>query len=381
MGGKAVVCPPNFEGMIVFMNEEKIFCRRVSALCAAALFLITISAGLSGCGKGEELDVSTEPLGTQEQEIGDINPLTGLSGFPQAAAGKRPVAVMINNAPAARPQWGLCSPDIVIEGLAEGGITRMMWLFSDVKSIPKIGSVRSARHDFLEMAEGFDAIFVHWGGSVYAYDALKQRNIDDIDGLVHSTTYFYRDKSRNVGLEHTGCTDGEHLTQAIEKLDIRQAAKKDYRAPFAFAEEGKPKSLSGGACESITFSFSNAYTHMFRYDGSTGLYQNFLNDQPMTEDGGKQMAVTNVLLLYCPIKSMGDASGCIDMDLTGGSGVYATNGTQEQITWKKGNTPSNPLKLYAADGTELTLNTGKSYIGLVPVDRQGKTSVSAGGES
>lgn len=381
MGGKAVVCPPNFEGMIVFMNEKKIFCRRVSALCAAALFLITMSAGLSGCGKGEELDVSTEPLGTQEQEIGDINPLTGLSGFPQAAAGNRPVAVMINNAPAARPQWGLCSPDIVIEGLAEGGITRMMWLFSDVQSIPKIGSVRSARHDFLEMAEGFDAIFVHWGGSVYAYDALKQRNIDDIDGLVHSTTYFYRDKSRNVGLEHTGCTDGEHLTQAIEKLDIRQAAKKDYRAPFAFAEEGKPKSLSGGACESITFSFSNAYTHTFRYDGSTGLYQNFLNDQPMTEDGGKQMAVTNVLLLYCPIKSMGDASGCIDMDLTGGNGVYATNGTQEQITWKKGNTPSNPLKLYAADGTELILNTGKSYIGLVPVDRQGKTSVSAGGES
>ena len=53
-----------------------------------------------------------------------------------------------------------------------------------------IGSVRSARHDFLEIAEGLDAVFVHWGGSVYAYDALKQRNVDDIDGMTYSNTYF-----------------------------------------------------------------------------------------------------------------------------------------------------------------------------------------------
>lgn len=86
----------------------------------------------------------------------------------------------------------------------------------------------------------------------------------------------------------------------------------------------------------------------------------------MTEDGGKQMEVTNVLVLYCPVKSMGDAGGCIDMDLTGGNGIYASNGTYEQITWKKGNTPASPLKLYASDGSELHLNAGKSYIGLVP---------------
>lgn len=363
------------------MKKEHVWVRRVRALLAATLFLLTMAAGLSGCGKGGEAEHSTEPMGTREQKEEQINPLTGVAGFPQEAVGKRPVAVMINNAPAARPQWGLCAPDIVLEGLAEGGVTRMMWLFADVNSIPKIGSLRSARHDFLEMAEGFDAIFVHWGGSVYAYDALKQRNVDDIDGLVYSTTYFYRDQSRNVGVEHTGCTDGERLSQAIGKLDLRQTAEDVYKTPFAFVAGEKPASLSGGACESIAFSFSNAYRHTFRYDASSGLYQNYMNDQPMTEDGGKQMAVTNVLLLYCPIRSMGDASGCIDMDLTGGSGVYVTNGTQEQITWKKGNTPSSPLRLYAVDGTELALNAGQSYIGLVPSDRQGQTAVSAGAAS
>lgn len=364
------------------MDGEKIIGSGARTLCAAVLFLIMMAIGLSACGKGEASGVSTEPMGTQQaQKTETVNPLTGLPGFSQAAVGKRPVAVMINNAPAARPQWGLCSPDIVLEGLAEGGITRMMWMFADVQSIPKIGSVRSARHDFLEMAEGFDAIFVHWGGSVYAYDAIKQRSVDEIDGMSYSGSYFYRDHSRNVGLEHTGCTDGERLAQAIEKLELRQTANQVYQAPFAFTEEGKPKGLSGGTCESVTFSFSNAYTHTFRYDAASGLYQNFMNGRPMTEDGGKQMAVTNVLVLYCPVKSLGDASGCIDMDLTGGSGIYASNGTQEPITWKKGNTPSSPLKLYAADGTVLTLNAGKSYIGLVPADRQANTTISGQKES
>lgn len=131
------------------MGCEKMMGKRARALCAAILFFVTMAIGFSACGNGEEPEGSTAPKGSQPvQTEQTVNPLTGLSGFREAAVGHRPVAVMINNAPAARPQWGLCSPDIVLEGLAEGGITRMMWLFADVQSIPKIGSVRSARHDF-----------------------------------------------------------------------------------------------------------------------------------------------------------------------------------------------------------------------------------------
>lgn len=364
------------------MKKKAKFPRRGASLCMAALLLLAIAMGLAGCGTGGEEAPSAGPTEGQTQAPAvSVNPLTGESGFPETAMGKRPVAVIINNAPAARPQWGLCAPDIVLEGLAEGGITRMMWLFASVQDIPKIGSLRSARHDFLEVAEGFDAIFVHWGGSVYAYDALEQRNVDDIDGMTYSNKYFYRDQSRDVGMEHTGCTDGDRLSQAIESLGLRQEVRQGYQAPFTFSEEGGARALAGGACASLDFSFSNAYRHTFRYDTSAGLYQNFMNGEPMTQDGGQQMAVKNVLLLFCPIKSMGDASGCIDMDLTGGSGIYAVNGTYEHITWKKGNTPANPLKLYAADGTELALEVGKSYIGLVPEERQKKVSISSTLES
>ena len=93
----------------------------------------------------------------------------------------------------------------------------------------------------------------------------------------------------------------------------------------------------------------------------------------MTDADGKQMAVKNVIILYCPVSLMGDSSGCVDMDLTGGSGVYLSNGAYENITWKKGGS-DGMLTLYSSDGTELKLNPGQSYIGLVPHRQAGEHS-------
>ena len=62
----------------------------------------------------------------------------------------RPFAVMINNAPAARPvQSGLQDAYIVYEIIVEGGITRYMALFLD-QNTARIGSIRSSRHYFLD---------------------------------------------------------------------------------------------------------------------------------------------------------------------------------------------------------------------------------------
>ena len=92
----------------------------------------------------------------------------------------RPYAVMINNNHAAWPQCGIGDAYIVYEIVAEGGITRMMALYKD-QDTAKIGSIRSARHYFIDYAEENDAIFVHWGGSPQAYSRLN--SIDSIDGI------------------------------------------------------------------------------------------------------------------------------------------------------------------------------------------------------
>ena len=105
------------------MDCEKMMGKRARAFCAAVLFFAAMAIGFSACGNGEELEGSTVPKGSQQAQTQQtVNPLTGLSGFREAAVGRRPVAVMINNAPQP-PAVGLCAPDIVLEGLAEGGIT------------------------------------------------------------------------------------------------------------------------------------------------------------------------------------------------------------------------------------------------------------------
>ena len=180
---------------------------------------------------------------------------------------------MVENSPSARPQWGLSTPDVVIEGVVEGGITRMMWLYADVNDIPKVGPTRSARHDYVELAEGFDAIYVHFGGSTYAYNTIKNDKVDDIDGM-YDGKYFARDKSRNVASEHTAYTTGENLYDAINTMKIRTEAKDGYTSPFTFASE--KRTLPGGACSSVLTVFSNSYKHTFKYNAEDGLYYNYM---------------------------------------------------------------------------------------------------------
>ncbi|MFR5069834.1 MAG: DUF3048 domain-containing protein [Eubacteriales bacterium] len=186
------------------MKKKKML--RNTILCSAAALLLV--ASLTACGNQDDTSsvVSEEsaPSSVAEVKYENINPLTGENNLATSAKGQRPIAFMINNNPNAQPHWGLCSADVVIEGLVEGGSTRMMWLFSDVSNVPKIGSLRSMRHDFVEIADGFDAVLVHWGGSPQNLLLLFLQMAWMNDGLSYEGSYFFRDNTRNVAIEHTG---------------------------------------------------------------------------------------------------------------------------------------------------------------------------------
>lgn len=350
------------------MNGFKRFCSVLICLC------ISLSV-MSACGKQTEPETKTETDTTTEAVVDVVrNPLTGEEGYNKEALGKRPIAIMVNNAPGARPQWGLCTPDIVFEGLVEAGTSRMMWIYANADEIPeKVGSLRSARHDFIELAEGLDAIYIHWGGSIYAYDALRARNVDEIDGKYLSAKYAHRDNTRKTAIEHRGYMVGSEIREIIANKGLRTELK-DTSPLFTFSTENE-YIPSGDVCKEITASFSNPYSHTFRYNEEDKLYYNFMKNVPMTQDGGEQMAVKNVVILFTPIEIYNDSVGCVNMDLTGGNGLFVSNGKCEKITWAKGNTPSNPLKLMKADGSPLTLNIGKSWIGLIPASRENRVEI------
>ena len=138
---------------------------------------------LSACGAGEEttsqassssqgdqseiqvLAPLPEPVEEPEPEpvYPYFNPLTG-EGLMEDISARRPVAVMLNNLEKALPQLGVGQADVIYEIVAEGGITRMMALFQDVEGAGNLGSIRSARDYYVNLACGHDAIYVHAGG-------------------------------------------------------------------------------------------------------------------------------------------------------------------------------------------------------------------------
>lgn len=358
-------------------SKHKIAFRTVSLLLA----VLTVSLSLAACGKKEEevtttaapettLAPTTAPVTTEAP--GERNPLTGEPGYDESLLDNRPVIISVENHPKARPQWGLCSSDVVMEMVAEGGITRMLLMYADKSRIPeKVGPVRSARHYFIELVSGFDAIFVHWGGSTYAYDEFDKGYCAHLDGRVISSC-FYRDKTRNVDLEHTGYTKGSAIIDTIASKGMRTEIEDDYKSPFKF--NGNTQKPGDGNCTNCTVSFSKNYTYTFSYDAEQNVYYSSLGGTPFKDSDGNQQNFTNLIIIYDRITDLGDSKSRVTFDLDGGHGIYVSNGGYQNITWEKGS-HSDMLKFYNEDGDELSLNTGRTYIGIVGTNRESQTVI------
>ncbi len=340
--------------------------------------------GCTACGNKDDNNTTTTTSTTTQSttesttaQLGNINPLTGLYGLSDEAMGTRPTAVVVENSAAARPQWGLSSPDVLVEGLVEGGITRMLLLYSDVNKIPKVGPIRSARHDFVEFAECFDAIFVHCGWSIYAEKKIKNDKVNNLNGIQsYSPKFFYRDSSRaHKGTEHTGYTNGSYIKATVNAVDYRTDVKPSYENVLSFAPDGGYTPANAG--KNVSFQYSSSAKYTMKYNADDGQYYTYLGSSARKDADGVHLNYKNVLMLYCNVSSMGDSKGCVDMKLENANkGYYFTNGGYEEISWtKNGSASSSKLVIKKSSGEALTLNPGTTYIALVPSSQKGATSI------
>jgi len=308
--------------------------------------------------------VETAPVQT-EKEIAGYNPINGLPVSDPSAVSARPVGIMINNIKTATPQAGIGSADLLYEIEVEGDITRMMAVFANPADVPEIGSIRSLRHDFIDLAGAFGAIVVHFGGSYAAYDQVMIQKTDHIDSTNADFAY-WRDANWRAsrGYEHSVKTTGENLLKAIDKLGISDQNTNGNRAWFYFQPSADIVPATGGSAVKATAPFSNYAVATFTYDSTSKAYKKGqFNADQIDESTGKALEFTNVLLLQTTVTQFnGDILK--EYDLSSGSGYYLTGGTYEKITWEKGGT-LQPWIFTRADGSELTLNRGKIYIGVL----------------
>jgi hypothetical protein len=305
------------------------------------------------------------------------NPLNGLPLADPSRADMRPVAVMINNIKVATPQLGINSADLYYEMVVEGGITRMMVLFADPKTVPELGSIRSARIDYVDLAGGHDALLTHAGGAEIAIDLMARLKIEHID-MMSIAEAFWRDPvwHDTRGSEHSVKTTGARLTAAITSHGYRSKMKNPATTAFGFLPVGENKpaaDLVASPAKNVTVEFSNYNTSSFQYDTQTKLYSKYEFGGPQIDMAdNKALQVTNVVVIRTSIKNIAN-SPSVDANLTSGSGFYISNGARTPIRWRKGTT-LDPLVLLKEDGSPLLINRGKTYICIQDISRSLKFS-------
>ena len=371
----------------------------------ASLLCVSMVFSMAACGKKDEAPAATD---SQEQEtvedgtamddmmveveeadeaVGEAVPMTFdgtrsyLTGLPldSSLVDQRPVGVMVENTKACLPHHNLDKAAIVVECPAEGNITRYMALFDDWQDLDIIGNVRSCRTYYAEIAEEYDAIYVHWGQSPFAQPYLLADYVDDLNALAinfngqkrpSTDVAFFRYPS-NVTSEHNGFTSGPAIMKGIEQRGYSLSHKSEWQPHWQFAADGTKVTLDEGEDCAVVVPYYYNNEPYFIYNADDGLYYRYeFGAAECDGESGNQYAVTNIVMeyaddVYYQEGGKDNPKGYLEFYLQGqGKGKYLTNGKMVDITWKKENYTGN-TKFYYLDGTEIILNQGKTWFCLM----------------
>lgn len=347
----------------------------------AMLLALTMFFTVSACTKrldGEEdepeesAEVTESPSPTpeepEESEEPEVLYRSQFNGEPlEEPDYTRPFAVMINNHKNAQPHRGTSEADIIFEILAEGEVTRMMAIYSNIQTESEIGPVRSIRTYYIGIGLSFGAVTVHAGGSDGAYNMIRSYGINNIDGVNDGATasYFHRDSSRSyLGYEHTLFTTGDDLyTYATEKKGYETEVSEDYSTGLIFSPEVE---IEGDDALTIKAVFNSGKSTSANYHEDKGVYTlyQFGNDY-YDQNTGENVEFENVIVISA-VTSTIDGYGRLDVQLVGeGEGYFFHNGKAVPISWSREDDYSPIIYTYE-DGSQIELGVGKTYIAVIP---------------
>jgi len=346
-----------------FLKQKKIFI--ILEAIATLLLIVSLILLLTGNDNKPEINGEKEVETNNKEEIKEEVSIVDINSK------SRPYAVMINNISVARPlQSGLQDAYIIYEIIVEGGITRYLALFLD-QDTERIGSIRSARHYFLDYALENDAIYVHHGQSPQAQSDFSALGLDRIS--VGNKTG-WRDKSLNVSSEHTLFTNIEKLNSGLGKM--RTERKKDLLFDYSSKEINLNDWENSKVANKVSITYSKATTSSYEYDATEKVYKRFVNGKDHSDYVTKEQYTFKNIITY-QLKNTnvsGDNKGRQNLDNIGsGEGYYITNGYATKIKWKKECRECQTEFTYL-NGKEIVLNDGNTFIQIQPKGEELKIS-------
>lgn len=299
----------------------------------------------------------------------------------------RPISIVIDNQPLARPQSGLSKADIVYESLVEGGITRLLAIYWS-KDVDKVGPVRSARTYFADIANEYDSIFSHYGQASKDKDSyLTYRTIsgDKIDMNSYYSNFSTRNtecgvtfdsslQALGISIEHTGFTSAEAIKKCIPSSYIGKANIKSWK--FKNDELISKRPQSNQVKISFNKNSDSDYVSTWLYNKDTNSYKRFVNNQ-VTKDKLNQQDIEakTIIIQRVKVAETLDSKNRIYNELIGeGTGQVVMDGKIKNIDWRR-ITTYDRTEFFEKNGTPLELNRGKIWVLIIPDIQSGDATV------
>ncbi len=270
-------------------------------------------------------------------------------------------AVMLDNHPDARPHSGLAKAHLVFEAEVEGGVTRIMGIFSSGQALPEIGPVRSARPYFIDWARELSALYVHVGGSPDALVKIQQDKIQDMNEFFNGK-YFWRGKQKSA--PHNVYTS----TGNLEKYLAAKEADHNRIVPWNFKEDLKLEARATSSNIHIAYRIKGEDV-AWRYDRQSNYYIRSVGGEEYKDASGEAVMAKNVMIMVAEAQEL-DEKLRLDMETIGkGPAKICMDGFCVDGYWEKKH-PADRTRFYYEDSREASFNRGTTWVQVLRPDIQ-----------
>lgn len=216
-----------------------------------------------------------------------VSPFTGL---PVSALG-RVVAVKIDNAPLARPQWGLDKADIVYEEAVEGRTTRFLAIFSS-QPAPLIGPVRSVRESDVPLLAMYGKVgFAFSGGNSGVLAEVRRAPVYIVSRDTYPDAYTTMGRRKDAF---------NFVTSSARLLARATRAVLAHDVGFRFGALSSTYKRLGSRVDVVWSGFAHT---TWRWDPIHARYDRYMDGRRSMLRDGQPMTAKNVLIQYCTVRN------------------------------------------------------------------------------
>jgi hypothetical protein len=339
-----------------------------------AIVVVAIAAAgayfFFGSSKKEVQKINLKSPGSESFPLANEGPVSPISGLSCENWNRRPIAVMQPADVPARPIAGLSDADMVIEmPVITATITRLMGIYI-CGNPDDVGSMRSARHDFVPIAKSLDAIFVHWGRSdIPAFiERLNSGVIDNIncnnDAGRSGQDCCYRKTGMARGVD-SGYAKFSKLLECSKNFGYRMEGQFS-----GYAHQGEAPLEQRPNTAHLRIGFPGPYEVEYDYDKASNSFLRIWGNAPdYDRNNKKRLAPKNVAVITAVSEQIEGQYNNVQLGdpwydtSDSGEARYYINGKEILGTWKKDKSRiDSKLLFYDSTGQEIKFVPGQIWV-------------------